>query len=453
MKIAKLIHTDKLYSVSDRSAQKGQDRRFIAQNKGERGWQYVKHEIEKEVNTIIEYCTIDSAHKYDFVLVTLTSNYDILNFVYETLFSKKWKERKFKVIAGGAGVINIYSLIEVVDYVFFGRAENLIGEIAKNGFDYEHESYLKISDGIKEKKLRQPQFLLKAENIKHGEKLVQFNEKFTGCAQKCFYCHYTFSRKLTGRNTYHIDIGDNTAGHFIEIEQMKIEYFNPKVAYYLIAIDGNNEKIRNIYNRKLKDIDIVNFIQHASKNTQCNGLVLKTFSILGMETENYNDSQKMVEMFAGIKNIKTKVNIKLKFTPFRPSYLTPSEYAKIDPFNIEKYYPVNQSWTNICTYYSSDKIKIFSDAIPQQFKTYISDIAITRCTEKTYLIFKNVILNPKFHSLKQNQAKAILEKQDINDWIREYDVNEQLPTWYLQSYIPREKIKKMRLQMKRKMLE
>lgn len=445
-KIAYLVYSPLLVSI-DRQTKGGN--KF--ENKGMRGLMYVINEIESKTNTKIIPCSVDSAYKFDFVLVSLTSSYDVVNFCANTQHNKQWLNRKFKVICGGSGAINVYPLIDVVDYVFFGRAENLIGEIALNNFEYEHESYLKIKDGIIHKKIRQPNQLIEIGNIKQGNSnSFYFKEKFTGCKSKCFYCHYSFTRELSGKDTYLID--NPEIGNFIELEQLKIEYFNPKIAMYVCAIDGNTQKVRDIYNRKLTDNTIQEFFEYASNNTLCNGLVFKLYSILGMEGDRYEDADNLIKQLGDIKNLDKKLNIKMKFTPFRPSPLTPSQYSKVDLFNITKYYPSNQKkGSDFTTYLDNEKVKIFSMSAAEGFIKYLSDLSVVRCNENTIDFFKNVILNRKFHSLKNSEAMFhIKNKYDITDIIREYDVKENTPTWYLESFIPNEKIKLMRIQMKKK---
>lgn len=445
-KIAYLVYSPLLVSI-DRQTKGGS--KF--ENKGMRGLMYVIHEIESKTKTKIMPCSVDSAYKFDFVLVSLTSSYDVVNFCANTQHNKDWLNRKFKVICGGSGAINVYPLLDIVDFVFFGRSENLIGEIALNNFEYEHESYLKIKDGIRSKKIRQPNHLIEIGNIKQGNSCAfYFKERFTGCKSKCYYCHYSFTRELNGEDTYLIDNPD--IGNFIELEQLKIKYFNPSVAMYVCAIDGNTQKVRDIYNRKLTDRAIQEFFEHASNNTKCKGLVFKLYSILGMEGENYGDSDKLINQLGGIKNLDKKINIKMKFTPFRPSPLTPSQYSKIDLFNIAKYYPCNQKiGGEFTTYLDSEKVKIFSMSAAEGFIKYLSDLSVVRCSENTIGFFKNVILNRKLHSLKNSEAMFFVKnKYDLTDIIREYDIAENTPTWYLESYISNEKIKKMRLQMKRK---
>lgn len=445
-KIAYLVYSPLLLSI-DRQTKGGA--KF--ENKGMRGLMYVISEIENYTKSKIYPCSVDSARKFDYVLVSLTSSYDVVNFCANTQTNSRWLNRKFKVICGGSGAINIYPLLDLVDYVLFGRAENLIGEIALNGFEYSHESYLKIQNGILPKKIRQPNNLIEIGNIKQGNSnSFYFKEKFTGCKSKCFYCHYSFTRKLNGLDTYLIDNPD--IGNFIELEQLKIEYFNPNIAMYVCAIDGNTQRVRNIYNRKLTDDKIQLFFEHASRNTNCNALVFKLYSILGMEGDEYGDSNRLIKQLAGIKNLDKKLNIKIKFTPFRPSPLTPSQYSKVDIFNISKYYPSNQKHGGeFTTYLDSEKVKIFSMSAAEGFVKYLSDLSVIRCNENTIDFFKNVILNRKLHSLKNSEALFYVKnKYDITDIVREYHVEENTPTWYLSSFISNEKIKAMRKQMLRK---
>ena len=48
---------------------------------------------------------------------------------------------------------------------------------------------------------------------------------------------------------------------------------------------------------------------------------------------------------------------------------------------------------------------------------------------------------------------AIQKKFNINQYVREYKTNENLPTWYLESYIDNEKIKIMADKLKSKLFK
>lgn len=401
-----------------------------------------------ELGGNIKPCNEVTASDYDIVLVSLTSSYDLLSFAKQVGLEKKWQkgDRRFKVIIGGAGCINIYPIIDLIDYAFFGRAEGLAKMIVNN--EYEGDGFMDVTDGnIKPVKLRQPQKLLDL-HIQFGKKSNKVKEKFTGCPNKCYYCHYSFSREMTG-NPY-TESYDGAA--YQELDYFKIEKYNPNNPYIITAIDGCTEKIRDIYNRKLPDERIRDFLIKASEITKCKGLIIQVYTILGMEGENENSWQYMIDNMSKVdKYLKKHILIKIKMTPFRPSPLTPSQYSPSDIDYIQKhtYKSESNGWIN---YYKSDALNIVSIAkIEKPFKL-ISDLAVIRGTEKTQPIFNLITKSKKFHSLKSDEKTRLLKNRyDLTDLIREYDINEQLPTWFLEGYISQDKIKKMRTQMKNKM--
>lgn len=416
-------------------------------SRGMRGFLYVIHEIETRLNITIPACNVNSAGLFDFVLVSLTSIYDALNFIAETKYNKAWLNRKFKVIVGGAGCVNVRSLIDVVDYCFFGRAEDLIGEIAAAGFDYTHESFRHITD-IEGAVMRQPQHLLLNVPVKQGgSNTFIYNESSIGCAQKCFYCHYTFSRKLINTKTYlheHVSEG----GHFVEMEQMDFSYFNAKIPMYVMAIDGATQELRHIYNRKQQDESIIDFFQRAAAETQCKGLIFKIFVITNLEYEREREIDQLIQMLAGIKNLRVPITVKLKLTPFRPSPLTPSEFSSVDLWNFRNHYPSgNEIKKYYYEYYKKENMFILQMGQNEDFKRYFMDMLIVRMTPETYPILDTIFTN-KWKSLTNDLCQRfVFENYNLSSITREYGINETTPTSFLTSYVSRDKIKAMRTLM------
>ena len=77
----------------------------------------------------VDYCSSANVHKYDVILFNITSDCDFWAFIAERV---KWQKGNYKVVLGGAGVLNVRPFLTVADYFVLGRAENVIAYSKKN---------------------------------------------------------------------------------------------------------------------------------------------------------------------------------------------------------------------------------------------------------------------------------------------------------------------------------
>ena len=72
-------------------------------------------------------------------------------------------------------------------------------------------------------------------------------------------------------------------------------------------------------------------------------------------------------------------------------------------------------------------------------------LSVERATDNNKHIFHNIVFNNSLNKYRsKDKLKIMLNKFDCSSLIKEYKTNEQLPTWFLNSYISNDKIKKMR---------
>ena len=86
----------------------------------------------------VEFAGSATVHEYDVVLWQCTSDCDWWEFLAERVH---WKKGNYKVVVGGAGVLNVRPFLPYVDYFVLGRAEGEIERLIK-GLDEcgEYES-------------------------------------------------------------------------------------------------------------------------------------------------------------------------------------------------------------------------------------------------------------------------------------------------------------------------
>jgi len=391
----------------------------------------------------VGFCSSDSARNYDVVMVSLTSNYDVLAFSREVFGHPDWKNRKFKVVIGGFGAQNPYPIQEYVDFVWFGRAENEIVWLVNNKFDVDHPSLMKLPNW-KVCKINQSDKLypypIRLNTKAHGKE--EITETIYGCPNKCFYCHYTWARKYI-HTSKHYQLKQYPSSQ--ELDMFNIEQYDPKVASVLVGLDGFSERLRFLVNRKITNDNVKEFIEGISNKTETKGkaIMLKMYNITGYETETDEDYQEFVDLLNSDMNLKKRVLLIVHNTPLRPSPCTPIAYAKITPYaNARKYN---------CKIIDKPLISGFFSNYQESNYALLESLVVERAQASTQKIFIDVVFNKKLKQLlSDDRIKALSMKHDLSPLYREYSVDEQLPTWFVEGYMPQTTIKKLRLQMKKR---
>ena len=376
----------------------------------------------------------ENAHTFDIILISLTSNLDMISLFMHIGNDNKWNNRKFKVLAGGFGMQNYIPISEIIDYAWYGRCENEIVWLLDNNLDVEHKSLLKIG---KHKEVYINQSLNLYPNV-YESGIGSTKEEIYGCPNKCFFCHYSFARKYikTGNNLYSFNQGYTAS---IEIEQCKSELYTqyniPKV---YSSIDGYSERLRYAANKRISNSQIIEFIEHIATNTTCKSVIIMLYNISGYETENETDYMEFVETLNKVTtDLRVDVDLNIHTTPLNPSILTPLAYSAINInenyrdkrmtqiFNSKKLHARNSM-------YLESQIGLLDHTIP--IRTTIDNVEIfkTICS----VTYRNKRLNDKLNILNGING--------FNDICRAYDITETLPTEYVKGYISYEQLRNMR---------
>jgi radical SAM superfamily enzyme YgiQ (UPF0313 family) len=404
---------------------------------------YIIKDVFERAGYSISFASPEFADKYKIVLVSFTSSYDMLNFLKEVIPLKIWKKRKFKVIAGGFGLQNIYSIRNYVDYGVFGRAENNIVSLIESilqGKEFHHESIMDLSQGITPVKICQvDNFYPHSIDIQP----VAYKETMIGCAKKCLFCHYTFSRKHLSSDKFSTPVKYSSSSQEILFKEL-VEKSKGK-GKIRSALDGHSERLRCVFNKRIKNDDIVNILSELSHKWENNICWLYIYLIGNYPSETEKDRNELKEVLSRVK-IKQGKKMVLNFhvSLFRPSPLTPAAYL---PVNLDFNY--SKADYNI---YNSDNITATYDWTRESFYNFLIQVIIERATEKTDDLLLNILFNKQISKMDSNQKYNTIKNHfDISDYIREYSTEERLPTWYLESYIGNHKIKQMADILKRKL--
>lgn len=282
----------------------------------------------------VEYAGISTVHRYDVVLVSLTSDCDWWSFIAERT---RWQRGSYKVIIGGAGLLHITPFLPFGDYFMFGRGEDLILPLVQ-GIDHDggfgHESVACASTFSPDRIYRIAQANAAYPNRVRLSGDRSFAEGAIGCNHKCLFCGYTWHRKFVSPyKDYRME--DSLFGNIADKERAMLDlHENPGCVDFAhlrtTAIDGMSERLRVMVNKPITKAIMLEFLdamlRYPGKAHQ-----LKFYNIVGYPTESEDDWMEFLDTLreADERAPKrdTQWSIVLHSTPFRAMPATPMACA------------------------------------------------------------------------------------------------------------------------------
>src|SRR5512141_2139093 len=214
-------------------------------------------DVLKRAGMAVGYCSPESAHEHCVVLVSMTSTYDLLAFTQAVGKLPSWKlgGRKFKVVAGGAGMQNPTTVRRWIDYAAFGRADGFAVDLiaaALDGRPFANPSVMNLPDLT-------PATLGQSELYPHAIK--GRTESFMGCKRKCKFCHYSWARKYRGPAGDYLQTSVSAASP--EVTWDRLLGIDRKHGRIRTALDGFSERLRHVYGKQITNDDVVAGIEKA----------------------------------------------------------------------------------------------------------------------------------------------------------------------------------------------
>jgi len=384
-----------------------------------------------------DICTPDTAKNYKIVLISLTSDYDCIALYRAIALLPTWQpRRKFTVIAGGAGMQNPTTIRKYVDYAVFGRAENVIYPLVDcvmGGGIYTHESVMNLPE-IHPVTLAQSVELYPHDiDLGNGRGCRQWKESFIGCPNKCLFCYYTWARKRVGEgDTYYQ--GDLTMKRSIECLWKDIPKINKKQGRIRSAIDGFSERLRMVYGKKITNQEIIDGINHLGIYDGITVLLIYNISNMPHETQEDRD-----ELYTIVKQAdpKNRVVVVFQSTPFRPSLLTPLQWAPVT------LYPATSD-LSAQVIYDSDNLRIMHSFSNESPWSQLETVIISRATSETDKLFHILCFHPELKKGTAWERVGLLRRSfDLAPYLREYSVDEKHPAWFLSSYTDSSRLRRI----------
>lgn len=255
----------------------------------------------------VEWAGRATVHRYDIVLVSLTSDCDWWSFISERI---KWEKGDYKVIIGGAGLLHISPFLPYGDYFVWGRGEHTVPELVMaidkhDGMEHESIAYSKTFSPDKTYKIAQSGPYLHKLRLSENR---EYQEGAIGCNHKCLFCGYTWQRKFVSDKDYY-QMSDSLFGGIEHKELTILDYVAGKsdVNFSKLrttAIDGFSQRLRYMVNKKISDETLRKFIADLV-TSDAKPHQLKLYNLCGLPTETEDDWQEFIEVLRSTEDLKT----------------------------------------------------------------------------------------------------------------------------------------------------
>lgn len=405
------------------------------------GLMVIKHVLESNGHKV-EFASKVNVHKFDIVLVSLTSDCDWWAFISERT---KWKNGRYKVVAGGPGVLNVRPFLEYADYFVLGRAENVICDLVLKimSGDCNYSDCVIFSEKFDINK----NYYINQSNTPYPHQITigrgkKYKEGRIGCNHKCLFCGYTWHRKNTGGEFVYDDLySKNKYVELAIIDVLKkenIDYSRVRTT----AIDGLSERLRFIYNKKITREMVQDYVYNLATCSKPHQV--KFYNIIGYPSE---DKKDQCEFIDDVKKVDSKLPktskqtcILLHSTPFRATPATP---VSCEPMSYKNYrkYMANEFGSKLKgnLIYQGNSIWMVESMGTESLSTVILSALVIRGTEKDKDLIKKIALSKKFWRSSNNlKINTIESNMDVKRLFKRYSFDE-LPTKNIKTYIDLER--------------
>ena len=287
------------------------------------GLRYLISQLDPQIYKI-SHVSRDTVNTVDYVLVSLTSYYDVLNLINE-LHGKRVTAR---MIIGGAGYNNVGLLREYAHVGIVGRGEGLLhpvmqGQIIDGLYYREHN-----------RNLTTPLHIMPLrEYITIGDAYVgEYCEQSLGCQRKCYFCEYSWKHKWTHRE-------DGYRSGLLNRETLlqDVDWSTYHNRDLVTAIDGATERTRHIINKPISNAAITAKMLEIYDAPR-DYLSLKLYCLLGYPFETRFEPEEAVEAIIAARRpgAAKRCNVLMVSPHFMPMPFTPMECEPVNWINFRE---------------------------------------------------------------------------------------------------------------------
>jgi len=402
------------------------------------GFEVVLHAV-RAAGYSVEYAGMATAHKFDVVLVSITSDCDWWPFVAERA---KWNHGSQLVVAGGAGVLNIRPFRSSVDVFAMGRSERLIVDIIKayeKGDRCERSSVI-WSDSFSHENT----YTIEQTDEPYPHRVIMtngkpFQETAIGCPNKCLFCGYTWHRKYIGDGTFRAGAdamsSGNTERTIIDLLKLSPDHWQDEGPLRMVGLDGMSERLRKKVNKPITRDMWRAFLSGLSQMPKPHQV--KVYCIIGYPDETEDDWSEFVEdikiVDQELPKSEKQWSILLHITPFRAMPATPcagwqmslQNYRGVMANHLKnKGMPGN-------VFYQGNAFWAVESMGTESLPTVVHSALCHRGTESNADDMIRIAMSKRYWSAPQRRKTATLQKMFDLDVLFGKFTPDKLPTKYL----------------------
>ena len=408
------------------------------------GVEIVKDVLERGGFTVY-YCSEQNVNKFDIILVSITAQCDWYQYIQER---ERWPAGGYKVVVGGAGLLNVRPFLKWFDVCVWGRAENIILKVVKN-IDSCHGFNDCVAESIKFSTNEKYIINQTCEPYKHKIKIGQntrkeqyWKETGVGCKRKCKFCAYTWHRRnIKAQGSYSND-GLDVEFTMLDLDMSSINWCTKSIRN--IGLDGVSERLRKKVNKPISKQMLIDFIYKKAKYG--NGEQVKFFNVVGYPTECDQDYDELLEVLTYAEeklNGGGKISVLLGNSPFRAMPATPAAIWAMPQRDFRR--------NSVCKYLKKPSMpgNVFFQGTSiwavewmgtDSLSSVILDAIALRGTENDIVNVAKLARTKKFWTLSSKKKEATLRLYfDVDSLMKEYDIN-SYPVKYLAGIIENKKI-------------
>ena len=391
----------------------------------------------------VDYCGAETVQDYHIILVSITCPIDWYSFISERV---GWQKGDYTVIVGGPGVMDIRPVLPFADIFVFGRGEAIIIPLVKAVLQdqaYEHPAVAYAEDFSVDKTYRIEQtnrcypFPITLANGK------LFIEQGIGCQRKCLFCSYAWHRQKVGHSTQK----DSGAGKQLfpsndEVTFFELDLDHPDTwgRHLILGLDGMSYRLRKMVNKPITPLMLEKFAAHLFPGRH------NVYCIVGYPGENEDDYRELGETLErGARQRKStdpRCGFILVCTPFNAQPATPAATWPMTTTDFRGRIGrlVGSKLRNLRRGHSIVETDNFwvNEGWTNSLSSHYLWVLLVRGIEEDTDVVRMISSSKQFQRADSLTRLATLEKYlDIDRLVREYTW-EDLPTRYLQTYLPNE---------------
>lgn len=388
----------------------------------------------------VTYTSPECAHRYDVVLVSLTSTMDMYAYYRAVAPLTTWQPgaRTFTVLAGGFGMQNPTAIRRYVDFAAFGRVDDWLLYVVHSlthGATPEHASLMDMRDP-------QPVTIAQAPRL-YPHTVHGWSETFTGCPLKCKFCHYTYARQHQGSDEAYSSRQyvqtTLTGGGTPEVTWDQLLDWPKKAGRIRVAIDGSSYRLRKLYGKNITNDDLIRGVEQVGSYEGTTTLLV--YNIGNFPSETATDRLEMEEVLAQARP-RYRVIVVLHTTPFRPSLATPMQW---EAANLD--YDWSQHRQRVVV--ERPTLRVVHSYTLESSASHFLSLLAERCTPDEDWLFHNIALSARFSSLRvAEQLDAIRSLYDTRTMTDARDIDGPPPYPLLHGYLSTDVLRRIAHKMR-----